>query len=78
MTSEWMVGNTEVIREPFQRFVSWSRNVVPEKYAWGHSTYNALIEKVNCGFVIRAVALCSKGVQASSRGSGIARPTAKW
>src|SRR6516164_3381146 len=36
-----IVGNTEVIREPFQRFVSWSRNVVPEKYAWGHSTYNA-------------------------------------
>jgi len=50
----------------------------PEKYAWGHSTYDALIEEFNCEFVVRAVALCSKGVQASSRGSGIARPTAKW
>src|SRR6516225_3512157 len=49
-----------------------------EKYAWGHSTYDAVIEKVNCEFVVRAVALCSKSVQASSRGSGIARPTAKW
>jgi hypothetical protein len=49
-----------------------------EKYAWGHSTYEALIEKLNCEFVVRAVALRSKGVQASSRGSGIARPTAKW
>src|SRR5215470_1922927 len=25
-----------------------------EKYAWGHSTYDALIEKVNCGFVVRS------------------------
>ena len=29
-----------------------------EKYAWGHSTYDAVIEKVNCEFVVRAVALC--------------------
>jgi len=42
--SAMVVPTATVIREPFQRFVSWSRNGVPEKYASGHSTYNALIE----------------------------------
>ena len=47
-------------------------------FLWVAASDDAVIEKVNCEFVVRAVALCSKGVQASSRGSGIARPTAKW